>query len=34
MSFSPMDYGHDIRIIRNLSSQNMQAKLSDVKISE
>ena len=29
-----MDSGHDNRIIRNLSSQNMQTKLSDVKISE
>ena len=29
-----MDSGHDNRIIRNLSSQNMQTKLSDVKISD
>ena len=29
-----MDYGHDNRIIRNLSSQNMQTKPSDIKISE
>ena len=34
MSLSPMDYGHDNRIIRNLSSQNMQTKPSDIKISE